>query len=189
MSEIAEGHESAMSEVANECLVDREEVLAPDEIANIISNLSNGDKTALMKIARHYARKTPYDFEDLVNEAFSRVLDPARRSWRRGTPAVMLLGSVIRSIAWQWRHAVASELLEIGDGGAGERGTTAKMEAMQIVAAFADDVIAQKIIIGIMQGCRGEELEEALGLSKTEYESKRKKIRRRIEKMDRSETA
>jgi hypothetical protein len=38
--------------------------------------------------------------------------------------------------------------------------------------------------MGMADGTRGEDLERASGLSPTEYESKRKKIRRRIEKLN-----
>ena len=55
-----------------------------------------------MKIARLYARKTPYDKEDLIQEAFARVLS-GRRAWTKGTGPVLFLGGVIRSIAWEWK--------------------------------------------------------------------------------------
>jgi hypothetical protein len=47
---------------------------------------------------------------------------------------------------------------------------------------FDDDPIAQKILKGMADGARGKDLQQASGLSPTEYESKRKKIRRRIQK-------
>ena len=37
----------------------------------------------------------------------------------------------------------------------------------------------------MMEGARGQELQQLSGLSKTDYESKRTKIRRRIEKLRR----
>ena len=48
---------------------------------------------------------------------------------------------------------------------------------------FADDAVAQKLVVGMMEGARGLELWESSGLTKTDYESKRKKIRRRIERV------
>ena len=39
------------------------------------------------------------------------------------------------------------------------------------------------LVIALLDGARGEELRELSGLNKTEYESKRAKIRRRIEKV------
>jgi hypothetical protein len=59
----------------------------------------------------------------------------------------------------------------------------ASIDMAKIVAMFADDLVAQKIVIAMMEGARGEELQRSSGLGKVEYESKRKKIRRRIEKL------
>ena len=53
----------------------------------------------------------------------------------------------------------------------------------RIMVLFDDDPIAQKILKGMEDGARGKDLQQASGLSPTEYESKRKKIRRRIEKL------
>jgi hypothetical protein len=39
------------------------------------------------------------------------------------------------------------------------------------------------IVRGMMEGARGQELQELSGLDGTDYESKRTKIRRRIEKL------
>jgi hypothetical protein len=52
----------------------------------------------------------------------------------------------------------------------------------KIIALFDDDAVAKKMVLGMMDGARGEELQAISGLGKTEYESKRTKIRRRIEK-------
>ena len=83
----------------------------------------------------------------------------------------------------EWKRDFLNEEVEAGDEGAVERGTLAKIDVTKIIALFDDDPIAQGIVIGMMDGARGEELEQASGLSPTEYESKRKKIRRRIEKL------
>ena len=138
-------------------------------------------KTALMLIAKHYARnnRTRYEHQDLLSEAYCRVLE-GRRAWPREIPARIFFSGVIRSIASEWKRDLTEEV-EVGDEGAEERGTLAKIDVMKIVSLFDDDPIAQKIVIGMMDGARGEELEQANGLSQTEYESKRKKIRRRID--------
>lgn len=59
----------------------------------------------------------------------------------------------------------------------------AGLDAQKIIAIFDDDPIAQKIVIAMMKGSRGEELREISGLTQTEYENKRTKIRRRLEKV------
>ena len=72
------------------------------QVERALASLSEGEKIALTKIARLYARKTPYDKEDLVQEALARVLS-GRRAWTKGTGPVLFLGGVIRSIAWEWK--------------------------------------------------------------------------------------
>ena len=68
--------------------------------------------------------------------------------------------------------------------GAEERGIMARIDVIaDHDRIFEDDPIAQKMLIGMADRTRGEDLEQASGLSPTEYESKRKKIRRRIEKL------
>jgi hypothetical protein len=57
----------------------------------------------------------------------------------------------------------------------------AKFDVERILTLFDDDPIAQTMLIGIAEGRRGEDLEQASGLSPTEYQSKLRKIRRRIE--------
>jgi hypothetical protein len=161
---------------------DHPATLSPPEVVRAVKALTGGEKTALIKMARLYARKTPYDHEDLVQEAITRVLD-RRRLWPVGVSATLFLGGVIRSIAWEWKNELHGEDTDVGDEGVQERGTIARIDIGRIIALFDDDPVAQKIVIGMMDGARGEELQEASGLDQTEYESKRKKIRRRIEKL------
>jgi hypothetical protein len=107
----------------------------------------------------------------------------------RGLEKIRFLAGVIKSIAGDRKRALSrnvslNEEMEVGDEGAEERRIMAKIDLQRIVTSyFEDDPIAQKIFLGMADGARGEDLEEASGLSPTEYESKRKKIRRRIEKL------
>ena len=75
------------------------------------------------------------------------------------------------------------EVVEAPDPRCGESPMMASIDSAKIVAMFADDLVAQKIVLGMMEGVRGEELQRSSGLDKIEFESKRKKIRRRIEKL------
>lgn len=159
-------------------------VLSQAEAATALQSLTDGDKTALMKIARVYAKKTPYGHEDLFQEALCRVLSGAR-AWPRHLTALAFLVGVLRSIAWEWKSAAAGDMPEAVDLGTGEGGANASIDAGKIIALFADDPLAQKIVVGMMEGARGRELQELSGLNKTDYESKRTKIRRRVEKLAR----
>src|SRR5262245_24641668 len=49
--------------------------LSANEVTAAIAALSDADKTALVKIARFYGRKSRYAHEDLIQEAICRVLE------------------------------------------------------------------------------------------------------------------
>jgi hypothetical protein len=172
-----------MSELSPAALKPDALPLSRAEIESALRGLTAGDKTALMKAAQRWAkiRRIPFDPDDLFQETICRVLD-GRRPWPRDRRAIEFLAGVIKSIAWEWK-GLHDEEIELGDGGAEERGLLAKIDLKRIVALFDDDPIAQKILMGMADGRRGEDLERASGLSPTEYQSKRKKIYRRIEKL------
>jgi RNA polymerase sigma-70 factor (ECF subfamily) len=159
--------------------------LSEAEIRTEINALTVADQTRLIKIASNHARLKRWKLElpELLQEALCRVLE-GRRTWPRDLPAIPFLIRVIESVASEHKSVrFVNEDIEIEDKGAAMRGTLAGMDVRRIIALFDDDPIAQKILMGMMDGERGEELEKECGLSQTEYESKRKKIRRRIEKL------
>ncbi len=173
-----------MSEFTSERGEQSAPVMSQSEIAALVKALTHGQKTALVKVARFYASRTNYDYEDLLQEALSRAL-AGDRSWRRDLQAVTFFSGVIRSIAWEWRRndGLMVEDYEASDEGSGARGVIARLDVQRVLALFDDDPIAKKLAAQMMVGTKAEELQAACGLSSTEYESKRKKIRRRIEKL------
>jgi hypothetical protein len=157
--------------------------LSRSEVIEAIQALTSAEKIALMKVARLHARKTPFGHDDLLQEAICRLLS-GDRVFPRGSSPVALLVGVIRSIAWQWRYEPVETPVDVPDPRCGEALAIASIDAAKIVAFFADDPIAQKLVIGMMDGTRGEELQRLSGLDKVEYASKRRKIRRRIESFE-----
>jgi DNA-directed RNA polymerase specialized sigma24 family protein len=158
------------------------EIYSTDEIYEVFQSLKDTHKTALIKIARAFARKTSYGHEDLIQEAYVRVLG-GKREWPRTVAAVPFLCGVMRSIAWDWRtesHDVHTDVEAIGYE---DHTAAVRIDTQKIIGIFNDDPAAQRIIRAMMEGARGEELRELSGLTQTEYESKRTKIRRRLEKM------
>ncbi|HUI98361.1 MAG TPA: hypothetical protein VLX44_21605 [Xanthobacteraceae bacterium] len=156
--------------------------LSPAEAAVAIRALTAADKTALMKIARLYARKTPYDHEDLLQEALCRVL-AGTRAWPRHVAAVAFLWGVVRSIASEWKAQALERAPDAVDPDGEERRAIARFDVAKIVGLFADDPPAQAIVRGMLDGARGADLQALSGLGKIDYESKRTKIRRRLEKL------
>jgi len=153
------------------------------EALTAVRSLSDDDTTALLKIARAYARtrRTRYDYQDLFHEAIARILE-GKRNWPTKVPFVPFVAGVMRAIAWEWRAETIKE--RSGEAAVSEEGSViARIDTGKFLALFEDDAVAREIVVGIMEGARGEELWQSSGLSKTEYESKRRKIRRRIEKL------
>jgi DNA-directed RNA polymerase specialized sigma24 family protein len=152
------------------------------EIREAVKSLSTQHKTALVKLAKVYAIKTSFGHEDLLQEAFMRVL-AGRREWPKSVAVVPFLAGVMRSIAWDWQVERHDEGVEVNEIGYEDQTASARIDTLKTIALFDDDPIAQKVVIALLDGARGEELRKLSGLTKTEYESKRAKIRRRIEKM------
>ena len=153
------------------------------EALTAVRLLSDADRTTLLKVARVYARtrRTRYEYLDLFDEAITRILE-GRRNWPPGIPFVTFVSGVMRAIAWEWRTEIHNE--HSGDAVVSTEGSViATIDTQRFLSLFDDDPIARGIVLGIMEGAIGEELRESSGLGKTEYESKRRKIRRRIERL------
>jgi DNA-directed RNA polymerase specialized sigma24 family protein len=158
------------------------ETYSPSEVSQAIRELSTEQKTLLVKIAKAYVWKTSYGYEDLIQEAFARVLE-GKRAWPRNLPIVVFLRGVMRSIASDWppeRHDTAVRVDEIGYV---NHSAAARIDAQKMLTLFDDDPIAQKIFVAMLEGARGEELRALSGLAQKDYETKRTKMRRRLEKM------
>ena len=155
------------------------------------------DLLRLKVIARLHARGLPPQFSwtDLLQESFARVLDGSRRQ-PEGLPIVPFLAGVMRSIKTEyWRRArrEARQLpkllaeLDIDEAHGGEprtplptpeRSLMALDELAAIDRLFADDRHALLVIASLAEGKSPEEICTEHQLSKTDYDSTRKRIRR-----------
>jgi hypothetical protein len=177
--------------------------LSRSEVVVVIQELTDEEKTALTKIARLYATKTPYDHADLLQEALCRVLSGDRK-WPKDLPPLLVLGGVMRSIAWQWRR----KELASANGAAGADGPPSgphqewALYFEQFIGSFGDDQVAHAVLLAVMAGNKGKELLAVIagilnddagvqareGSRATDVEIERelervlKKIRRRMEK-------
>ncbi len=105
------------------------------------------------------------------------------RAWPRHVAALPFLWGVVRSIAWEWKKEFVEPDADATDVAGEERRAIASLDVVKVLALFDDDPAAQIIVRGMMEGARGQELQQLSGLDKTDYESKRTKIRRRLEKL------
>jgi DNA-directed RNA polymerase specialized sigma24 family protein len=174
-------------------------VQPPAERALALKLVTDCDLLRLKVIARLHGRSLPPDMSwaDLLQEAFARVLDGSR-AIPPGVPTVAFLAGVMRSIkAEHWRRRrrateqqpalvneyqlVAAESAEACDPQPDpERWLIAAQQLEAIGMLFAHDPVALQIIAGLGDGFTAEEIRATLGMSKTEYDSARKRMRRAV---------
>jgi len=149
------------------------------------------DLLRLKVIARLHARGLPaeIDWSDLLQEAIARVLDGSRPK-PEGVPVVAFLAGVMRSIKTDhWRRArrkarqlpkllVDLDTDEHADAFNPEHSLTAIQQLALIHQLFADDRQAIQVIAGLREGDTPEEICIRHNMSKTDYDSTRKRMRR-----------
>jgi len=124
---------------------------------------------------------------DLLQEAFARVLNGSRRC-PPNLPIDVFMTGVMRSIrAEHWRRRWQLEVSRFLSGEElrdpapdPERAVVAQQELEAIKELFADDPVATHIISGLADGLSAEEIREKYGLTSTEYDSARKRMRRAL---------
>ena len=174
-----------------------------DEIAAAIRLLTPADLARLKMVARKYAFGRPIEPDDLLQEAYLRALDS--RTCPAHVDVVKFLAEAMRSIAhgeaekMEYKRtfvpiAATGEQVDEACSVPDETGDpeTQIMVAQSaercvaihasIVALFDDDMIAKMVLEGVMEDLPAEEVRELTGLDKTAYDSKRKLLRRRIDK-------
>src|SRR5262249_1292396 len=146
---------------------------------------------------RLHARQLPPDvsWSDLLQEALARVLDGSRQR-PEGLAMLPFLAGVMRSIkAEHWRRvrrearqlpklladlesAGAEEVEMLDPGPTPERGLAAMQAIAIIYRLFADDPQARQVITGLAEERSPEEICESSGMSRTDYDSTRRRMRR-----------
>jgi DNA-directed RNA polymerase specialized sigma24 family protein len=177
-------------------LIDKR-IVSPAQTALALDLVSPMDLLRLKAIARVYARGLPPEvmWEDLLQEALTRVIAGSRRR-PRGVPMVAFVAGVLRSLrAEHWRRASresrgdgalridheSDAALGLSDPTPGpERALSARQELIAIRELFARDPVASRIIAGLGEGLSAEEIRRATGLAKTDYDSARRRIRRTL---------
>jgi RNA polymerase sigma-70 factor (ECF subfamily) len=157
------------------------------------------DLLRLKSVARLYARGLPPEvgWADLLQEAFARVLDGSRQC-PQGLPMVPFLAGVMRSIrAEHCRRArkraarLPQMLADLDPGGSLESGEgepapdpERNLIAMQLLAEIyrllAEDRRSMQVIEGLFEGLSPEQIRAKYEMSKTDYDSTRKRMRRAL---------
>lgn len=184
--------------------------MAPNEL--VFAYLSTADiKAALLalpeegwirlrKIANSLARSYPVEAEDLLHESCYRAID-GRRRCPSNVDLLKFLGEAMRSIASDTFKEVKRhpKLYLVSDADGEEiaydpldekpnteetliRAQEASRIKQMIIILFEEDSVAQIMVEGMMEGMDGEELRALTELDKIAFASKRRLIRRRIDK-------
>lgn len=169
-----------------------------EELRAAIEGFTELDWHRLNRIAASWARHHCVDANDLLQECLVRTLDGSR-PWPLDVPIHNFLSGGMRSVASDWCKARKRrpELHLIADDGQlaydppddcpdAEAAMKENQEEQRIkkaiLALFEDDLAAQVIVEGDMENVEGEELRNLTGLDRKVFASKRRFIRRRIDK-------
>lgn len=145
--------------------------------------LSRADLVRLKAIARLHAFGLPPGMSgaDLLHEAILRTMQGTRVR-PPDVPLVAFLAETMRSIKSEQvrryrreRDAATPEPRAVPDP---ERIMAATQELAAIYRLFADDRAATQILNGVGAGWSAEEIRKATNMSKTDYNSARKRMRR-----------
>jgi RNA polymerase sigma-70 factor (ECF subfamily) len=171
-----------------------------DEFGAAIGALDDAGWRKLRRLATARAIAGPVEPDDLLQEAFRRVLD-GRRRWPAGVGLLPFLSGVMRSITSGERELRRQSvegsavplyandgalMLDKPDPRPTPEGTLAGIAAAarlreRVTSLFSDDYEAQLMVEGIMDGMEGEELRNFTGLEGTAFNSKRRLVRRRLD--------
>ncbi|HEY0799199.1 MAG TPA: hypothetical protein VGD54_00035 [Steroidobacteraceae bacterium] len=174
-------------------------VLRPAETAIALKLVSEMDFLRLKAIARLHARGLPPDvgWDDLLQEAFTRVIVGSRLQ-PEGLTMLAFLAGIMRSLKSEhWRRALkgpdSPQTLRVDQGSEGsgsvelrdqtpgpERSLSAVQELTAIERLFTNDSLALQIIAGIRDGLSPQQIRTTKGISKTDYDSARRRMRRRF---------
>jgi DNA-directed RNA polymerase specialized sigma24 family protein len=170
-------------------------ILRPTETALELQLIGRMDLLRLKAIARLYARGLPADvsWDDLLQEAFTRILVGTRQR-PEGLRMIAFVAGVMLSLRTEHRRRVLRGLTEVREVRASEqerreiepsdpapgpeRLLTVRQEIAAIHQLFANDTRALHILSGLGEGLTAEQIRTATGMSRTDYDATRKRMRR-----------
>lgn len=177
-----------------------------DEVAKEIASLTDGQILKLLNFAKWkikgLGRKAlGRDHQDLLNESITRTLE-GTRNWPKSAVDFMgYLFGTMRSISSNWAEsfdpeeaALESEVVINTEEGktispinkaeapgiSPEDNIIAKQKIERIEGLFEKDETVLLIIEGFRSEMTGPEIQEAIGITKTEFETAMKRMRRKV---------
>ncbi|GAC1343540.1 MAG: hypothetical protein NVSMB18_19550 [Acetobacteraceae bacterium] len=177
-----------------------------EEFKAAIAALSQSDWIRLRRVAEQLTGDGVMGRDDLIQESYCRVL-AGSRPWPSAVRLLPFLVNVLKSVVSNERRkrrrseedgSAVRAPLSLHDAAGGlvidTEDPTPNIEDIllanagaaefkrEILDLFADDPEAQILVEGIAEGMQGEELRQLADLDQTSFNSKRRLIRRRIEK-------
>ena len=157
--------------------------------------LQEADYAKLMLIATGFTRGrlrgTVVEPEDLLHAAIAKTLD-GHRKWNRNVSIIKHLDRVMESDAGhEAKRRVSRDLRPLSKGDLVEPAAqlplpgarlTALDELEGLLALFADDQTALALLHLKGDGFSASEIQRELGIGKTQYDTVKKRIRRRLAK-------
>jgi hypothetical protein len=174
---------------------DAEELRSPAEFSAAYKALSIGERTNLNSCARTRSRGTRWDYRELLQEAFLRILSGDRR-WPAAIDLVFFVDQVMRSIVsrvpaiWK-RETPISRMTNNGETILGlldpesqeptaEQLLIVRQMYEHAIELLDDDPLARSIVVGWQQGLTRDDIKEKLEIADRTYDDKCKKIKRRL---------
>lgn len=176
-------------------LVNDDDRYTADELRTKISALSDADVAHLMAVAKSFAWRTGLEPADLLQEAYSRVLEE-RRTCRKSVSVVAFLGQVMRGLRsdeLEARHAGRRPVLveSVHDGVQPLWTSTQPSPEQAAISGIMDGKVLDKIeakiaeddqlgllIEGQLDQMNGEALQELLGVDVKGLAAVRKRLKR-----------
>lgn len=168
------------------------------DIAKAIQGLSQSDQLRLKALACLRVRGLPggVAWSDLLHETILRALSGSR-SWPADVPLLAFLAGVMRSVCSEhWRRlrrerqflyaapAGAEDVDPLESEPSPEPDPEQALAAAEALSAvyrlFADDAAILTIMSGLAEGLTAAEIRRRHDLSKTDYDSARKRLRRAL---------
>jgi DNA-directed RNA polymerase specialized sigma24 family protein len=164
------------------------------EFSEAIENLDRAEEARLRQLASGLAYFGNIDAGDLLQEAITRGISGARK-WPKDVSLIQFLAMTMRSIVdgelkkARRRPQPLENEVDGGDQedtnsqGFGQRSDDIlinREERARLLAVFEGDDVAQLVVEGMLDGMEGGELRNLVGLDPKEYASKRRAIRRAI---------
>lgn len=178
--------------------------LTQDQVGEVLAGLSAADWGRALAIAGSLCGGvTGWTADDLLQEAMTKLL-AGDRVWPAGVHTMVVLKIAMHSIASNARkhnkagpidQTVEVDVFEVDDEklGSTARSTTGitpedvvsgKEQIAAVYAALAGDEDLHMLAIAWAEGLRGEEAYKELGWDAKKYDAERKRLTRRLEKLD-----